>query len=1430
MPDILCRVRFGARPLSRAFRVPLGSTATVFVDFVDPTTLLPVAGVDGVTITATRNAAGGPVIATWSQDQLTPNGTSAWTLPFTPELVGQWVVRGACTLPQPEVGDATLEVIASDAQGQIGSQPVVVVFEGDGGGGGGTITAGQITDSTATGRALIRAADAAAGRAALSLGSAATSASTDFAGASHTHPASAISDSTVAGRAVLTAADAAAQRTALELGTAATSNSSAFAGSTHTHSIGDVTGLQAALDARAPLASPVLTGAPTAPTPPSNDDSNRIATTEWVRDNAPGGAAVDLNALDARFGPKPTVPASVNDYPTELPIEWFVADRIGKPGEPTATFRTGGVSDDDALWIQKFWDYISDQNVAKVGSNRVDYMVGTCSPGLARIARQWSDAEWNTTPRPVIGERYSLRYRDRTRFKAAPTARFEGAFSTSGTWAMITLQQPGPVRDDPNLGPKEVLFEGGNWGKVHTPHGANARTGTCTSDHAGNIWAMYGVNSVFRDITIEGYGRTTAEGATGPAGGRAVVWLGDDLLIENTRFFRPAVGPNPQTKEGYGIGGIRGLGGRRVTVRGARGLAGDDALQFVPPDSAPTLNFEDCYYIDCEADSTSAKVAVVALEDRGLGPGGGMTTAVLRCGFIQCRGKSYNGKPLVIANFCSIGNIQHFLVSDCVFQDLGDENLTGNFYSIDVVSEFGGWITDLLLKNVVCDPVQGIGLSIRGLVGGVVVEDLYLGRPRYGEGKMIDIVNAKNVRFVRGVVNCNPLLAGGTAVVHGALIEVDNTDARVLGGWSASGLGTSGQNIVPGKAEDIVFEDTEFRGLRTGSFAVDIGWAERVRLRRIKAGEDAGNTAQAVRFGVNTVDSFVEGGDFTGLSSVTPIVNLSPNGGNLVDSAARVADVAAPNSPAGYVRKAPATLERWPRGIHLVDFSSPGTVVSMAADGPVKRAERIVVTYSGPNPGTQGAHLINGPGFDLAGGADVFLTNPNDFVELLSDPRTGKVRELRRVAPTAAPSLPALAWDAQADLLSATYSGPGVTYAALFPSHVRNNLGAGWDGSGNLLVYAANLPAFTNDPAAPATALGLYVWEPVVNLLSNYPPNVLTTGPTPWFATSGNGVTRVFTDPTDENGLPLWALRHAAAAGTTAAAVSQDLRADVAAGGGWLNGETWTFSAFLKILAGAPIVPLVLRMEERDGSTALSNTQVTPTPAIGGGTLRNLRYSLTHTLNQAGATVLRSAIRQTTPPQGVPFDYTVGVALPVLEKAAQASPLPIIDPTGGGDDVSFNVFPAWLAAALGTLMVGAMLPRLPPLGVLSGLWRMDDGSDANYVRLVVNSAGELRLQVVQGGATRLDQLLGLVVAGVAFRASVRWVAATRTVGWVTSASPGQVGVAVAATAWPSVTRLKLWRGGNLASGAGAAFLNGYARNLRAAAIDFGDADLILSIL
>lgn len=54
------------------------------------------------------------------------------------------------------------------------------------------------------------------------------------------------------------------------------------ANSTHSHAVSDVTGLQGALDAKAALASPALTGTPTAPTATGGTSSTQIATTAFV--------------------------------------------------------------------------------------------------------------------------------------------------------------------------------------------------------------------------------------------------------------------------------------------------------------------------------------------------------------------------------------------------------------------------------------------------------------------------------------------------------------------------------------------------------------------------------------------------------------------------------------------------------------------------------------------------------------------------------------------------------------------------------------------------------------------------------------------------------------------------------------------------------------------------------------------------------------------------------------------------------------------------------------------------------------------------------------------------------------------------------------------------------------------------------------------
>ncbi len=80
------------------------------------------------------------------------------------------------------------------------------------------------------------------------------------------------------------------------------------AAASHGHVISDVTGLQTAIDAKAPVASPELTGTPTAPTAAGGTNTTQVATTAFVAaaisaliDGSPG-ALDTLNELAAALG------------------------------------------------------------------------------------------------------------------------------------------------------------------------------------------------------------------------------------------------------------------------------------------------------------------------------------------------------------------------------------------------------------------------------------------------------------------------------------------------------------------------------------------------------------------------------------------------------------------------------------------------------------------------------------------------------------------------------------------------------------------------------------------------------------------------------------------------------------------------------------------------------------------------------------------------------------------------------------------------------------------------------------------------------------------------------------------------------------------------------------------------------------------------
>jgi hypothetical protein len=120
----------------------------------------------------------------------------------------------------------------------------------------------------------------------------------------------------------------------------------------HAHVVADVTGLQAALDLKAPLASPPLTGTPTAPTAATTTDTTQIATTAFVQQedktilpNTQAGAGTytlvlaDAGKIILRTSASAqniTIPAGV--FPANTWIEWVRA------GAGALTFVASGVT------------------------------------------------------------------------------------------------------------------------------------------------------------------------------------------------------------------------------------------------------------------------------------------------------------------------------------------------------------------------------------------------------------------------------------------------------------------------------------------------------------------------------------------------------------------------------------------------------------------------------------------------------------------------------------------------------------------------------------------------------------------------------------------------------------------------------------------------------------------------------------------------------------------------------------------------------------------------------------------------------------------------------------------------------------------------------------------------------------------------------
>jgi hypothetical protein len=102
----------------------------------------------------------------------------------------------------------------------------------------------------------------------------------------------------------------------------------------HSHAISDVTGLQSALDTKAPIGSPGLTGTPTAPTAGADTNTTQLATTAFVLGQA-GTSAPSMNG-SAAIGTSTRFARADHVHPTDTSRAPLASPALtGTPTAPT---------------------------------------------------------------------------------------------------------------------------------------------------------------------------------------------------------------------------------------------------------------------------------------------------------------------------------------------------------------------------------------------------------------------------------------------------------------------------------------------------------------------------------------------------------------------------------------------------------------------------------------------------------------------------------------------------------------------------------------------------------------------------------------------------------------------------------------------------------------------------------------------------------------------------------------------------------------------------------------------------------------------------------------------------------------------------------------------------------------------------------------
>lgn len=336
----------------------------------------------------------------------------------------------------------------------------------------------------------------------------------------------------------------------------------------------------------------------------------------------------------------------------------------------------------------------------------------------------------------------------------------------------------------------------------------------------------------------------------------------------------------------------------------------------------------------------------------------------------------------------------------------------------------------------------------------------------------------------------------------------------------------------------------------------------------------------------------------------------------------------------------------------------------------------------------------------------------------------------------------------------ATYYDFTLAAMPVTTSFTRASTGWRFNSSGVLVPETTDAPRFQYDPSS-LVSRGLLVEEAATNGIRNSTmqgavAGIPGTAPTNWTLGGLAGLSSQIVGFGTTSGIDYIDIRYFGTTNTTGGYLASF---DTTSGIASANGQTWTESAYLALVAGAftNITNLSFNMVTYPGGGSAGNSNV-----LGSinGTLN--RLSMTCTVADVSNTNVQPRLSFNCT-NGAAVDFTLRMGLPqTVQQPATSS---LIRTTGTAATRAEDVARLTNAAALSDqvhIVRARTASFSPPSGVVQSLFQVDDGTANNRRTIRRTSDNHLHVIATVGGVDQCDLDLGTVANSTDFVVAARF--------------------------------------------------------------------------